>query len=89
MKQRPRRSRAPIGREGKRQGFETETQEVLITYRKGGKGQGFETETQEVLSTYSKGGKAEGFRKRDSGSLELYRECVLPTKETRQEPQTK
>ena len=36
-----------IGREGKRQGFETETQEVLSTYRKRG---GFETETQEVLS---------------------------------------
>ena len=29
MKQRPRRSRSPIGREGKGQGFETETQEVL------------------------------------------------------------
>ena len=52
---------------GKRQGYETETQEVQITYRKGarergtpntmlhyyrqGNGQGFETETQEVLST--------------------------------------
>ena len=51
--------------------------------------QGFETETQEVLSTYTKGGKGEGFRKRDSGGLELYRECLLLTKETREEPQTK
>ena len=32
-----------IGREGKRHGFETKTQEVLE----------FETETQEVLSTYT------------------------------------
>ena len=37
FKQRPRRSLAPIRSEGKRQGFETETQEVLSTYRKGGK----------------------------------------------------
>ena len=31
---------APIGREGEGQGFETETQEVLNTYRKEGKGGG-------------------------------------------------
>ena len=37
-------SRASIGREGKRQGFETETQEVQSIYRKR---QRFETETQE------------------------------------------
>ena len=40
FKQRPRRSWAHIVREGMGQGFETETQEVLITYRKGGKGAG-------------------------------------------------
>ena len=53
-----------------------------------GKRLGFETETREVLSTYIKGGKGEGFRKRDSGGLVLYNECLLLTKETRQEPQT-
>ena len=38
-----------IGREGKRRGFDTETQEVMSTE---GKGQGFETETHEVLRTW-------------------------------------
>ena len=65
------------------------TTNKMLTIGREGKWQGFETETQEVLITYRKGGKGEGFRKRDSGSLELYRECLLPTKETRQEPQTK
>ena len=46
-----------IGREGKRQRFETETQEVLNTYSNGGKG---ETENQEVLSTYMKREKGAG-----------------------------
>ena len=72
----------------KRQGFETETQEVLITYRKGERGRDLK-QTQDVLSTYSKGGEGEGFRKRDSGGLDLYRESLLLTKENRQEPQTK
>ena len=68
-----------------------EVKAILSPHREGGKAAGnqFETETQEVLSTYRKRGKGEGFRKRDSGGLELYRECVLPTKETRLEPQTK
>ena len=34
LKQRPRRSRAPIGREGKGQGYEAETHKVLSANRK-------------------------------------------------------
>ena len=37
FKLRPRRSLALVGREGKGQGYEAETQEVLSTYRKGEK----------------------------------------------------
>ena len=40
MKQRPKRTRALIGTEGKRQRFETENQEVLSTYTKRGKEEG-------------------------------------------------
>ena len=57
MKQRLMRSlapirRSPIGKEGKGQGFETETQEVLGTYlAREGKGKVFKKETQDVLSS--------------------------------------
>ena len=49
---------------GKRQEFETETHDVLSTYKKG-KGSGI-WKSQEVLSTYRKGGKGAGIWNRDS-----------------------
>ena len=64
-----------IGREEKRQGFETETQEVLGTYRKG-KGQGYETETQEVMSAI---GSAYFSLKRLDKHHKQNRECLLLT----------
>ena len=46
-----------IGREGKRQEFETDLGSPEHLYRKGGKRQRFETENQEVLNTYTNRGK--------------------------------